>query len=601
MSSDPATAGESRLDSWKEIAVHLGREVRTVQRWEKSEGLPVHRHVHGQRGTVYGFRSELDAWLTSRTQSSCETVAPEATPGQTLDNPLGNGRVSVFASPAQILALILCTLVIAILLLRAFGGLAGEGGAGDVDRTRIVVLPIEVQGTAVTREGVGHGLHEELITRLAGLAPERLAVIGRTSSLRYANGGFSISEISAELGVEHVLEGSLHEVDTGLELTLRLVRGPEADHVWSRSFPLTGGLSGQESGRIAREVVGAIGRVLFALDPALTINATTNAAAREAWLRGRYLWHKGTSAGFLASLEHYDEALSEDPGFVAALVGRADAYVLLGRYGSIPPDEAFPKARAAAKQALALDSKSAEALAALAAVQFYYEWDFSAAAETFDKSLALAPGIALTHHLYAHFLSCMGLHAEALVELQQAQAIEPFWTVVAADAGWFYYRARRYEQAAAESRRALQIEPELLGATECLVASLSQLGREEEAWSVMRASLDAQGLLAGIPGTASPSATKALLAVRRWRNERLEMLEAEMYISGHAMVFSLVGLDRRDDLLARLEQAVAERDRIAVLMRVHPSFDRLRGEPRFRALEASVGCPDDPRALLGKD
>src|SRR6202158_3669885 len=57
---------ERRLDSWKEIASYLGRDVTTVQRWEKREGMPVHRHVHDKRGSVYAYGSELDVWLQSR-------------------------------------------------------------------------------------------------------------------------------------------------------------------------------------------------------------------------------------------------------------------------------------------------------------------------------------------------------------------------------------------------------------------------------------------------------------------------------------------------------------------------------------------------------
>src|SRR6478672_8816292 len=62
----PARASDDRLDSWKEIAAYLNRDVTTVRRWEKREGMPVHRHVHDKLGSVYPFRSELDAWTLSR-------------------------------------------------------------------------------------------------------------------------------------------------------------------------------------------------------------------------------------------------------------------------------------------------------------------------------------------------------------------------------------------------------------------------------------------------------------------------------------------------------------------------------------------------------
>ena len=82
MASSPSPS--ERLDSWKEIAGYLRRDVTTVQRWEKREGMPVHRHLHDRMGSVYAFRSELDAWARSRAPAEPD-VAPSVSPDPTAD------------------------------------------------------------------------------------------------------------------------------------------------------------------------------------------------------------------------------------------------------------------------------------------------------------------------------------------------------------------------------------------------------------------------------------------------------------------------------------------------------------------------------------
>src|SRR5216684_2241734 len=82
--SAPELSGD-RLDSWKEIAVYLDREVRTVQRWEKREGLPIHRQFHVNAGTVWAFKPEIDAWFKNRCRVDSKPAAQEQPPDQMMN------------------------------------------------------------------------------------------------------------------------------------------------------------------------------------------------------------------------------------------------------------------------------------------------------------------------------------------------------------------------------------------------------------------------------------------------------------------------------------------------------------------------------------
>lgn len=581
-SSPHAPEVEVKLDSWKQIAAYLEREVRTVQRWEKSEGLPVHRHHHGSRGTVFAFRSEVDAWLASRSSQQ----GPE--PSNTSVPPNQVSETIQRSGPGKRRALVglVVALLIASVWLAASSGAGRESGAPG---TRLLVLPLAAIGEDPLETTTGHGLHEELITGLARLAPERLSVIGRTSALRYGATGLSLAEIGDALGVEYVLEGSIRQREGALYVTSRLVRASEESEMWSANYSLDIEGLEQAERRVSRAICEALAIQLVGIDPTPPSNTTENSDAHAAWLRGRYLWHKGTHAGFSASLPHFEQALEHDNDFVEAHVGLANSYNLIGRYGRQPASEVFPRGKAAAQRALELDPNCAEAHAALAMVHFYYDWDFEAAAREFETALRLGPELALTHHTYAHFLSCMGLHEQGLAAVRRARELEPLWPLVIADTAWFHYRARDFTRGAEESRRALELEPGMASAVLCLVACLRRLDEVEAAWVEMRSYLDSAGLLAKIPGLEGGDPETALRNVRLWMRAEVERAAEAGYVSAHSQVFSLTELDRDEEVLSWLEESLVTRDRVALLTLVHPAFDDLRKDARFQAIVDQVG------------
>jgi len=584
--SPGAASPRTTLDSWKQIASHLNRDVRTAQRWEKQEGLPVHRHVHQSRGTVFAYTDEVDAWLRARTEPAAPLVAPGVAP-------------AVAPAPAQPSRVILVAALVALPLIAFTLWLVGRGSGPaplETTRSRLAILPFDSLGEGLGAEAsaadaTGSGLHEELISRMASLAPDRLAVIGRTSALRYAEAALSIAEIGAELSVDHVVEGSVRASGDGLRINVRLLRAREQDEVWSDSFDIAEPGVPDAERALCSAVAQALAGQLLDIERLRRSDGTQSSEARSAWLRGRYLWHKGQSDAIAASLEHFEAAIAADPEFAQAHVGLANAYNLLGRYGARPASDVYPQGKAAALRALELDPSSGEAHAALAMVAFYFDWDFDLAAKEFAEAVRLAPGVAFTHHVRGHFLSCLGRHEEALVSVRRARDLEPFWPLVVTDTAWFHFRAGRFEDAAEESRRALQLEPDNYSAARCLSDSLLQLGQAAEAWVAMRSWLDESGRLAEVPGANGAAPLEALRQTSLWEWSLIEARAENGYVSPHSRLFTLARLGRRDDVLDGLEAGVRERCRISLLLEVHPLLAEYREEPRFRELVATVGLP----------
>ena len=179
-----------RLESWKEIAAYLKRGVRTVVRWEKEEGLPVHRHVHHKLGSIYALRSEVDAWRDGRREQ---------------------GRQSVASAPP------------------VSGNAAG--------RVLIAILPFENLSGVPGQMYLADGLTEEMISELGRYGSRTLGVIARTTVMQYREKRpTSIKRIAEELNVDYVLEGSVRCEGDRVRVTAKLIDGHDQTHLWAESY-----------------------------------------------------------------------------------------------------------------------------------------------------------------------------------------------------------------------------------------------------------------------------------------------------------------------------------------------------------------------------
>lgn len=214
---------EERLDSWKEIATYFKRAVRTVQRWEKEENLPIHRLLHSKLGSIYAFRPELEAWRRAR--------RPQ------------------------------------------FSRQSRWGASGD-GRLRIAVLPFESLNCDSELESFSDGLTEETIAQLARLDPRHLGVIARTSVMQYKNASGSVAQIGRKLAVEFVLEGSVRQAADRVRITAQLVQVADETHLWADTYErLLGNILAIQSD-FAKRTARSLGARLLPIATAPSATAT---------------------------------------------------------------------------------------------------------------------------------------------------------------------------------------------------------------------------------------------------------------------------------------------------------------------------------------
>ena len=574
---------ERRLDSWKEIASYLGRDVTTVQRWEKREGMPVHRHQHDKRGSVYALTEELAAWIQSRRSRSDE---PETPPEAEVPQPVQSGRDGLARGLWFALAAILCVGLVAA------AWLAIRHRATKIAPARIrsiAVLPLRNLSGSPAQEYLADGITDALIGRLSGI--HDLRVTSHTSVMRFRNPQQSVPEIARALGVDAVVEGSVIREGSRIRVTAQLIRGATDEHFWSISYDremrdaltLESELAQLIAEKVEVTVTGAERQRLAAA-------RSVQPEVYESYLKGRFaLAHADGRAEIEQSISYFEDAIHRDSSFAPGYLGAAQAYSDLGTiFAGVAPQETRPKVVSLARQALALDSNLAGAHVILANV-LQQQWQWTEAESEYMRALELNPNDASAHAGFASWLSCQGRIDEALSWIQHARALDPV-EVSGDEVSWILFLAHRYDEAIRESRSGLATQPDNAGDLWGLGLALIANNQAAEAIPVLEKAVSLS--------KGSPAVTGVLIRAYAHAGRRSDALRllANLkkrrkagYIPAAAFVHAYLGLGDNEQAFYWIEQAYREQSNILQFLKTHPYFDPIRGDPRFADLVHRVG------------
>ena len=461
--------------------------------------------------------------------------------------------------------------------------------APQTPRTMIAVLPLEDLTGDPPPSWFADGLTDELIAQVGRVSPNRLGVIARTSAMTYRGSGKSVLDIGRELGVSHVVEGSLRREGNRLRVTVQLIAVADQTPIWSDTYDrsIHGALTIQSE--IAAQVTRALAlELLPASWTTATWTSTHNPDARDALLRGKYFLNRAAPGDLRTALTHFEDAARRDPAFAAAHAARAEAFHLLAMFGLMRPAEAYAQAKAAAGHAVLRDDNLAEAHAAMGLVQLWGDWNPAAAAASFARAISLNPSNATAHHDYAWALAALERFDEAAAHITRARDLDPLSSRASNDIGWLYLQIRQPSEAMRACRQTLAFDPDSVEAQQCLERAHQQRGEFTEALAAAHAAARRRGmeLPAALQDPATPQ--ERLLALWRWRLQRLRSMAAERYINPYTVATHHAVLGEDDQALAQLEEAYRERAGALVLLHIDPTFDRLRASPRFRRLVANI-------------
>ena len=324
----------------------------------------------------------------------------------------------------------------------------------------LAVLPFQNLSADPEQEFFSDGFTAEMIAQVGRLEPARLRVIARTSVMQYKRTTKRIDQIGSELGADYLLEGSVLRADSRVRITAQLVRVRDQARVWAQSYErdLRDVLALQTE--VARTIAGAIEVTVERAAGRAPERPRVSPDVYEADLKGRYFLDK-SPGGSQKAIEYFQQAIDLDPGYAAAYAGLADAYGQLGwgLSSEMSPLEAYPKARASAMKALALDEGLAAAHVALARIRWKYEWNWTAAETEFRRAIELDPASAQAHESYFDYLSAMERHDEAYIELTRAAELDPVSLTINYDFGLHFARTGDVEQAIVRLKKAIDLDP----------------------------------------------------------------------------------------------------------------------------------------------
>jgi TolB-like protein/DNA-binding winged helix-turn-helix (wHTH) protein/Flp pilus assembly protein TadD len=452
----------------------------------------------------------------------------------------------------------------------------------------LAVLPLENLSGDSSQDYFADGMTDELITRLAQI-PD-LRVISRSSMMTYKQSRKPLAEIARELGVQAVVEGGVLRSGERVRITAQLIRVPADEHIWAHSYE--GDL--RETLVLQNQVAQAIAdqiRVTMSSQQHVQNAKAVNAQAYDSYLKGRYYWNKRTIESLKEAINYFKQSISIDPSYAEAYSGLADSYALAGDWanGILPPSEAFPLAKAAANEALALNDRLAEAHTSLALVLDLYYWDWDAAEKQYELAINLNPGYAVAHEWYAWHLLLLGHTAEAVFEMRRAESLDPVSPVIRSNLADVLTVSHLFEESVRQSRRTLALDPNFAVGHFHLAEALVQERQYDAAIAEFQRAIELSGHLALFD--ANLAHAYALSGRRADALKIAKDMEARLDLNPAAARIALiyVGLGDLDQAMNWLNKAYDARFNPEVLVR--PTFDPLRSDARFRELRRRLGLP----------
>jgi tetratricopeptide (TPR) repeat protein len=404
-----------------------------------------------------------------------------------------------------------------------------------------------------------------------------------------------LSEIAQELHVDAVVEGTVLRAGDRVRITAELVQVSTDRHLWADTYEGQIGDVLALQNRVSSAIVNEIRVNLSPQDRArLARNPAIAPEAYENYLKGRFYWNKRTDENLHRAIGYFEKATQQDTEYALAYAGLSDCYAVIGAaiFGTMPADEAAPKARQAAQHALEIDPTLAEAETSLATVKFNYDWDWAGAEQGYQRAIQLNPSYATAYQRYSLLLTAMGRFPEGFRQINKARELDPLSFSINFSLGWRLYLARQYDRAIVQLRNTLEMDPSYELPHLILGQAYEEKGSFDLAIPELRKAVD---LSHGTPLMVSALAHAYARAGQRTEAQQLltqlEAVSKRQYVSPYYTAIVYVGLGEKEQALSFLEKAFADRSNGLIFMGVEPELDPIRSDPKFIKLERELKLP----------
>ncbi len=462
-----------------------------------------------------------------------------------------------------------------------------SGLVGGPTMERIAVLPFSNQANDPAQDYYVQGVHRDVVLELAKAG---FRVISPASVASYAGTSLPVRTIAAELQVDGIIQGFASLISDRVAVDLQLVDGVSEEILWAQSFQAN-----------PRDVVTLYRQATRAIADFIGLELGEEALARlaeaqevdpqvyDALLQARFHWQKLTEEGLATAMDYYELALERDSLSAEAWIGIDSVWRGRVQMGYISATEAISLGEAALVRAAAIDPSLSGVQSAMALRLTWFEWNWSAANEAFQRAQEADPTDSQTRAYHAHLLLYLDRDAEALAEAEEAAQLDPFNTLTQTLYAMTLNFLRRYEDAEGVLLPVLARDPQGPMVLTTLRTTYHLLGRHEDAMTGWRASYeeDPEALEALERGYQAAGYSSALRAVADMLIERSDTTFVRPWLIG--TLYTRAGMG--DAAIGYLEQAFEEHDPNMPYISIDPIFDFMRQEPRFRAMMDRLGLP----------
>ena len=549
-----------RLDSWKEVAQFFRREVRTVQMWEKKEGLPIRRQQHSKLGSVFAFRSELEQWWAARSNVN-------------FGNAAGDSQTSMVVAQIPLRDMIRDEAKISRRVLSLPFELITSHPSGPL-RQRVVCF--------------GEGLRAELNVELGRLKLHPIALPAKALPSPGTNSASFLRTITREFDVGFLFCGTISYTGDRVRIIVQLIVGPDSHCAWSDRFECDL-LSIESQIPVAARIAEAAAAHILRDNPAiLATSSGESRLALNAYGMGLHFWNQRSRTTLYKSIGYLQDAVELDPECASAYATLADAYVSLSYHHLMSPAQASLKADEAVRRAVALEPESLQVRNAFANVLLNCRLDRDAAEQECRKLVAENVADARTLELYSIAVGARGQHKQSVKLASEALERAPGSHSSLIQLGQAYFYAQQFDEARGCMRQAVQMKPQsimnhgLLGRIEAMLGNWdAALAAFEKTALLSDNSPLSHALLAyGYAGANDPHhASQLLVTLEQQRHDAC--YPAYEIATAHAM------LHQDQDALINLAHACDLGDMKSIFIAQDPSLRRLRSMSGFHRIASS--------------
>jgi len=538
---------------------------------------------HGLKlGVVNFYTDEVGNPATPEKLQPCEVSLPMSEKGV-------GGRLPAWTIAAGVFAVLLGAATWLLVSRTGHTPTATAGTSGTPFGKRLAVLPFKPLVAESRDQVLELGMADSLITKLSN---SREIIVSSLPAVRKF-AGLDQDPVAAgrQLQVNSVLDGNVQKAGDKIRVTVRLINVSDGSSLWAETYDekFTDVFSVQDN--ISRKIADALAVSLTGEEKQRFARRYTDSVdAYQLYITGRYQWAKLTPPDIRRSVEFFQQAIAKDPTYALAYCGLADAYRSLAISADVAPKDCLPEAKDAAKRAIEIDPSLAEAHTAFAFCLMWNDWDWHGAEKEAHRAVTLNANSAHAHFGYAHVLSDLGHHEEAIDHIRRARELDPVFPLYRALEGLFLIQARREQEAIEKLRPAAEMDPGfwvtplMLGNAYTLQRKYSEAIQElSKARDASHGNSQAIALI-GYAVALAGDYNKA-----REILDELQKLATKRYVAHYNIALVYVGLGNRDEALNELEKATDEHDVLVTLLKVDPRWDSFRSNPKFIQILKRVG------------